>query len=59
MPCAQCGGLRVCADSSEFEETGQFHEVYECTQCSATGIVRGRSEEDPRHWTRSGEVFDR
>jgi hypothetical protein len=31
--------------------------VYECP-CGATGMITGKEQEPPQHWSKTGEVFN-
>jgi len=42
-------------DSDE-DDDGEFYEQYRCP-CGARGRIAGNSNDDPRTWNRTGEVF--
>ena len=48
--------MAKCVETTEPKAEGRFVEYYEC-QCGATGTIRGREEQPPNAWKKTGEVF--
>ena len=48
--------MAKCVETTEPKGEGDFVEHYECA-CGATGTIRGREEQPPQTWTKTGRVF--
>jgi len=57
LPCECCGQETIELVNSKQSSLG-FREVYECSNCGATGTVTGTSSENPQAYEKHGDVFD-
>ena len=57
MTCATCGAPTFITDQSGATKEGQFTEEYECVY-NHKGTIRGRAEDPPQEWQRTGRVFN-
>ena len=57
MDATNCNhNMAKCVETTEPKGEGDFVEHYECA-CGATGTIRGREEQPPQTWTKTGRVF--